>query len=149
MTLGVHCFMEEDTTFIDESYMLDFLNKQDPNGLLNLIRDIHFHPDRPENHNICVSNFNKKKIYCMTYIGIREYEGKRARAFLRRYIEILRHIIKRNYWNFSSLKTPNKAWDDYIDEITADLDFEAKDLKPYFELLYKYKFKKNSVNLIM
>jgi hypothetical protein len=139
MTVVKSIMAWDNMDFITEEYLINFLNKQDPEGILALLRDAHFHPDRPENHSICITNMSKKRVLFMNCNGPKYKEGREARSFLRSYINMMKMTLFRNYNSFRKLKQPNKSWDNYMDKVTKVHDLEFSDLKPFFELLYKHK----------
>ena len=145
MSSYIKYFQSENTEFVTKEYFLKFLEKQSPDGVLDFMRDLHFHPDRPENHNICVTNLSKNKILRLTEIGAKTLEGKDSRDLLRRYITILKHDIRINYDNFKKLFKPTEEWDLYIEKITKIQMLEIYELKPFFKLLHEYKHYSKSI----
>jgi hypothetical protein len=61
INIHINSFGKEDLTHItDDKYKLYIKNLTD--GILNYIKDVHFSPDKPENHNICIPQLNSSNI---------------------------------------------------------------------------------------
>ena len=60
----INAFGSENIDYINEEYIAGLL-KQPKQGIYNLIRQIHFNPGRPENHNVKITN--KKLPYASVY----------------------------------------------------------------------------------
>ena len=61
INIHINSFGKEDLTHItDDKYKLYIKNLTD--GILNYIKDVHFSPDKPENHNICIPQLNSNNI---------------------------------------------------------------------------------------
>ena len=59
--VNIKPFGKEDLSHISDNKYKEYIKKLLP-GLLNFIKDVHFSPDKPENHNICVSKLNSSTI---------------------------------------------------------------------------------------
>lgn len=51
----------EDLSHITDEKYKDYIRKLFP-GVLNYIKDVHFHPDKPQNHNICIPKIDSQNI---------------------------------------------------------------------------------------
>jgi len=57
----VNSFGREDLSHITEEKYKKYIKDLFP-GILNFIKDVHFSPDKPENHNICIPKLNSSTI---------------------------------------------------------------------------------------
>lgn len=59
--VNINPFGKEDLSHISEEKYKEYIKKLLP-GFLKFIQDVHFSPDKPENHNICVPTLNSSTI---------------------------------------------------------------------------------------
>lgn len=62
LTININSFGEEDLSHITNKDYRKFLNSYFP-GLINYIEKVHFDENKPENHNICITNLRSKHIF--------------------------------------------------------------------------------------
>jgi Zinc finger, C2H2 type len=81
----------ENLDFMTDEYFISFmsyLTQEDSNGLIKIMTDIHYDQNRPENHNICVTDLRRKKIlFKTTSEGVNNVvEGINAKSFVIRFM---------------------------------------------------------------
>jgi hypothetical protein len=57
----INSFGKEDLSHITDEKYKQYIKKLFP-GVLSYIKDVHFSPEKPENHNICIPKLNSKSI---------------------------------------------------------------------------------------
>ena len=105
----VNNYGKENTNYLTEDYLKKLLDKP-YGGIQNLIKNIHFHPNHPENHNVKITN--KKLPYALVWNDkIWETRNKK---------EVIEDLVDKGYMIMDTtneiIDETNKKYDSFADK---------------------------------
>jgi hypothetical protein len=105
----VNNYGKENTNYLTEDYLKKLLDKP-YGGIQNLIKNIHFHPNHPENHNVKITN--KKLPYALVWNDkIWETRNKK---------EVIEDLVDKGYMIMDTtneiIDETNKKYDSFSDK---------------------------------
>ena len=100
--INVLPFGKENRSYINDDFMNQCLRRTDK-GLLEYIKELHFHPDHPENHNIRVTNLKMPAIQVAGRNGKWNYYSKNK--VLRRILQNGSDALEHHYDNIKATKS--------------------------------------------
>jgi uncharacterized C2H2 Zn-finger protein len=152
----VNSLGRENLEFMTDEYFISFmeyLTQEDSNGMIKIMTDIHYDQNRPENHNICVTDLRRKKIlFKTTSEGVNNVvEGVNAKPFVIRFMVKLGNIVKNRYNEFKKSNgveefsvpvkidgIPSESIDaiEELIEKSERKDPSSQELRDFYKLLY-------------
>ena len=105
----VNNYGKENTNYLTEDYLKKLLDKP-YGGIQNLIKNIHFHPNHPENHNVKITN--KKLPYALVWNDkIWETRNKK---------EVIEDLVDKGYMIMDTtneiIDETNKKYESFVDK---------------------------------
>src|SRR5574343_461262 len=139
ISLSVNDFKDTNTDYITPEKSMSYI-KTCMKAIPNLVRDVHFNPKHPENHNMYISN-NKLKIAKYKNNG-RWYIADDSNEFIKDLIIDFHNDILREHWEDSEHFEQNvklkKIYDKY-EEVTKEAGAQDIIKKVIYAMMYNEK----------
>lgn len=147
-SVRLRSFGKEDLSHITDDKYKQYIKKLFP-GVLNYINDVHFHPDKPENHNICIPKLNSQNI--AIFDNGRWIAGEKE-LFLKKFINRKISNIDSKFYKFEEnnelYQIDCDAYNDFITSHYKDNIRKKQDREVALLLYNNRKIVNNYKNLI-